>query len=447
MNPRALERLVLTALLCVVATAGLATGAAGQQVPGLGRALPAPLVEIRVLELALWQWIALLLLVAAAAGAAWLVAFLAARVARPVLARLAPGQEGRIVDASLGPARLGVAVGLVSVGLLALGVAPPVQAVLAVLERALVIIAVTWLLVRMTNLMASVVTDRLVAQGRASVITVVPLGRKAVKGVVLTLAFIAILQNLGVNVTGLLAGLGIGGLAVALAGQKTIENLFGGVTLITDQPVRVGDFCRFGDTLGVVEEIGLRSTRVRTLDRTVVSVPNAEFASMQLENFARRDRTWFRIQLGLRYETTPDQLRYVLVEVRRLLYSHAKVDPLPARIRFAGFGAHSLDLEVFAYVLTRDVDEFLAVREDILLRLMDIVEGAGTGFAFPSQTLYLSQDPGLDAAKRRAAEARVEAWRARGELCLPEFPPEQVEALRSTVDYPPAGSAQGRVSR
>ena len=239
-------------------------------------------------------------------------------------------------------------------------------------------------------------------------------------------------QNLGYEITAVLAGLGVGGLAVALAAQKTLENLFGGVTLIADQPVRVGDFCRFGDRVGTVEEIGLRSTRVRTLDRTVVTIPNGQFAALALENYARRDRIWLRAKLGLRYETTPDQLRFVLVEIRKLLYAHPSVTPDPARIRFVGFGDFSLDLEVFAYVRTTDYDEFLAVREDVYLRIMDVVAGSGTGFAFPSQTAYLAHDTGPDEKKLRAAEDRVRAWRERGELWLPQFPEHAIEELRGT---------------
>jgi MscS family membrane protein len=240
----------------------------------------------------------------------------------------------------------------------------------------------------------------------------VPIGRTALKVLVLLFAVLASLQNVGVNVTGLLAGLGIGGLALALAAQKTVENLFGGVSVILDQPVRVGDFCRFGDRLGTVEEVGLRSTRVRTLDRTVVSIPNAEFSALQLENFSRRDRIWLHATLGLRYETTADQLRHVLAEVHRLLREDPRVDPEPARIRFVGFGAYSLDCEVFAYIRTADYGEFLAIREDLLLRIMDIVAASGTSFAFPSQTLYVGADPGLDTARSRAAEAQGRRWRA-----------------------------------
>jgi MscS family membrane protein len=222
-----------------------------------------------------------------------------------------------------------------------------------------------------------------------------------------------VLQNLGVNVTGILAGLGVGGLAVALAAQKTVENLFGGVTLAADQPVRVGDFCRFGDRVGTIQEIGLRSTRVRTLDRTVVTVPNAEFSALALENFAERDRIWFQTVLGLRYETTADQLRHVLAGLTKLLRDDERVDPDPARVRFVGFGAFSLDLEVFAYIRTRDWAEFLRIREELLLEIMDVVAASGSGFAFPSQTIYTAADAGLDEEKARQAIEEVTTQRSK----------------------------------
>jgi len=274
---------------------------------------------------------------------------------------------------------------------------------------------------------------------------VVPLGVKAAKIVVAILALIAVLQNVGINVTGVLAGLGIGGLAVALAAQKTVENLFGGITLILDQPVRVGDFCRFGQKLGTVEEIGLRSTRIRTLERTLVSVPNGQFVSFELENFTARDRCWLQTILGLRYETTPDQLRYVLVELRTMLYAHPMVAANP-RIRLVKLGESSLDLEIFAYVPTANYDEFLAVREDIYLRIMDIVAQSGTSLAFPSQTTYTASDSGIDEAKRAAAEARVREWREAGTLYMPDFPADTVSALDGTIRYPPSGSATAKSS-
>jgi MscS family membrane protein len=412
----------------------------------LGDYLPPAFFEIRFFELALWQWLALVL----AAAAAWAVGSLgtvvAVRIVGPLARRAAPVLGDRLVSVGTGPLRLALAVFLFFVVSPLLNLSISAQQFFREVEKALMIVVVAWVVLRATDVLAELATERLRGLGRPTAIAVVPLGRKAAKVVIVVLAVLAALQNIGVNVTGVLAGLGIGGLAVALAAQKTVENLFGGVTLLVDQPVRVGDFCRFGDRLGTVEEIGLRSTRLRTLDRSVVSVPNGHFSSLELENFTLRDRIWLNTTLGLRYETTPDQLRHVLVGIRRMLYAHPRIDSEPARIRFTSFGAYSLDLEIFAYVRTSDYDEFLAVREDVYLRIMDIVAESGTGFAFPSQTTYFARDTGLDEAKRRAAETQVQTWREQGSLCLPHFPPETVTALDGTLEYPARGAAVGRRS-
>ena len=244
-----------------------------------------------------------------------------------------------------------------------------------------------------------------------------------------------------VSYTSVLAGLGIGGLAVALAAQPTLQNMIAGFTLFADSPLSVGDFCRYGDKLGTVEEIGLRSTRIRSRDRTVVSIPNSAFADMQLENFTKRDRILLHAIINLRYETTADQLRFVLAELRRLLISHPKIHPDPARVRFVGFGSHSLDLEVFAYVCTSEYDEYLAIREDVYLRMMELVLKSGTGFAFPSQVNYLSRDHGIDASLTKEAEAAVAEWREKSRLPFPDFAPAEVRHLDGRLDYPPEGSA------
>ena len=162
-----------------------------------------------------------------------------------------------------------------------------------------------------------------------------------------------------------------------------MENFIGGIILFVDKPVRVGDFCRYGDKVGTVEEIGLRSTRIRSRDRTVVTVPNADFSQMEIESFAERDRILFRHNMELRRETTDDQLRQVISNVHELLLEDDRIDDDPCRIRLIGYGQYSIDLEIFAYVLTDEFDEFLAIREDLLLRISGIVQRIGTAYAIP----------------------------------------------------------------
>ena len=245
---------------------------------------------------------------------------------------------------------------------------------------------------------------------------------------------------LGVPVVPVLAGLGVGGLALALAAQSTIENFLGGLTLFADRPVRVGDFCKFGDKLGVVEEIGLRSTRVRTLARTLVTVPNAEFAKLHLENYTKRDQMWYHPRLQLRYETTEDQIRYILVEVRKILYAHPKVSPDPARIRFVAFGSYSLDLDIYAYIEVTDYGEFLEVSEDLNLRIMGIVKKAGTGLAIPAWRSYVQEGEELDTQRIQDTEKKVKTWKETKTLYIPKFPEEKIEELQGSLDYPPEGS-------
>ncbi len=174
-------------------------------------------------------------------------------------------------------------------------------------------------------------------------------------------------NQLGVPLVPLVASLGVGGLAVALAARPTIENLIGGIILYTDRPVRIGDFCSFGDNMGTVEHIGVRSTQIRALDRTVITVPNATFADMQIINWARCDRMLILATIGLRYETKPEQLRYVLVKLREMFLAHPKIDNATRRIRFLGYGSSSLEIQIRVYALTRDWNEFYAIQEDVML--------------------------------------------------------------------------------
>jgi MscS family membrane protein len=247
-------------------------------------------------------------------------------------------------------------------------------------------------------------------------------------------------ESFGVPVAPLIAGLGVGGLAIALAVRPTLENIIGGFILFADKPVSVGDFCSFGDKMGTVEEIGLRSTKLRALDRTIVTVPNAEFANMQLVNWARCDTMLIRSVIGLRYETKPEQLRYVLVKLREMFFAHPKIDPDTLRIRFVGYGTSSQDIQIRVYATTRDWNEFYAIQEDVLLRIGEIVTESGTGFAFPSQTLYMGRDQGLDKERSTEVIQQVDRWRRTGQLPFPRMASAHRDRLANTLDYPPRGS-------
>jgi MscS family membrane protein len=272
-------------------------------------------------------------------------------------------------------------------------------------------------------------------------------------GILATLVLLIRAANdVGVPVYGIVAGAGVSGLAIALAAKTTLENFMGTLNLYADRPVRVGDLCRYGEDpspdwqrIGYVEEIGLRSTRLRGLDRTVTTVPNAEFSNMHLVNLTKRDRMLLQTTMGLRYETTRDQLRFVLAELRELLHAHPRTfhtaeDRDKIRVRFDGFGDYSLNVRIRVYIKTSSVYEFLAIKEDILLRVMDVVEQAGTGFAFPSRTLYHTRDGGLDHERGAEAEKRVREWASAQTLPFPDMAEDERKRITDTLDYPPAGS-------
>ncbi len=256
------------------------------------------------------------------------------------------------------------------------------------LTALLTIAAIAWLLMRLGGEIEAIVVRRMATSNTAT-ISLLRVGRRCVDVLVIFVAILAIFRHFGIDPTPALAGLGVGGIAVALAAQKTLENVIAGASLIFDQAVRVGDSLKMGEIVGTVDHIGLRSTRIRTLDRTVISVPNSQIASASLETLSARDKFWFHPVLGLRYATTPDQLRTILDGIRRLLISHDSISQESVRVRFIRLGAFSLDVDVFAYVFATDWNQFLEIQEGLLFNIADIVSRAGTGLAFPSQTMYV----------------------------------------------------------
>jgi MscS family membrane protein len=247
-------------------------------------------------------------------------------------------------------------------------------------------------------------------------------------------------SELGVPLAAVVTSLGVGGLAFAMAARPTLENLIAGVTLYLDKPVRVGEFCQYNDVLGTVERIGLRSTRIRRWGGNVLSIPNSQFAELQLDNYNDARYIWIRQRLRLRYETTPDQVKFILAKLREMLFSHPKI--LLPRVRLIGFYEDALKIEILAYTDTGVWAEWHAIREDVFLRVLQIVEASGTRLALPSQTTYFARDDGVDDEKKRAAEEQVHEWTEKGELPFPNMTEEQLEALKGSLDFPPRGSIE-----
>lgn len=408
--------------------------------------IPPAVARIEWRGVSLGQWIAVVLLGLLAYLVSHLITAIIARLLHLATRRRLSDYGEGVLAAFVLPARIYLAVLLFIFAGQQLGISIVVRQYFGELTVIVAWAAVLLFGWRLVTIVGAVAESHVTERENFGALAAILLFRRAAKIAVVVIGIIIVLNTLGFDVTTGLAALGIGGLAVALGAQKTIENLVGSLTLIFDQPVRVGDFCKVGDTLGTVEHIGMRSTRIRTLQRTMVVIPNGDFSSQKIENFAPRDMFLFNPILGLRQETTPDQLRYLLVELRALLYAHPKIDPEGPRVRLLGLAQGALRLEFFAYIFGTDFDDFMEVQEDLYLHILRIVAESGTDFAFSSQTIYLTEDRGTAPDKTAAAEDRVRQWRERGELHLPKFDPQRIDELRRTICYPEAGSSAHRAA-
>jgi MscS family membrane protein len=352
------------------------------------RHLPQPLVDWKLFDTSIWVWIALAVLAGVLAPLSKLVSRPALRLAEGLSRRFSWHLDRSALELFAWPLRMLLSIAVFRVGIELIGPSALLRLYFARIVTFLFFMALARLCMAIVD--ASIRRLRTVLESKRQTFSysALPLASRFLKITVLLLTIAAILGAWGYDTTTILAGLGVGGLAIALAAQKTIENLFGGVAVITDRPVAVGDFCKFGDLVGTVEDVGLRSTRIRTLNRTVVTVPNAEFSTMTLENFSKRDKMWFHITLNLRRDTQPGQVRSLLQSISRRLQEHPQVEIGVLPVRFIGVGIYSLDVEVFAYVLTPNYDEFLRIQQELLLWILDAVQAAGAALAVPTQAYF-----------------------------------------------------------
>jgi MscS family membrane protein len=352
--------------------------------------MPQFLTDKRLGHVRLAEWLAILL----GLPAFYFVTVIINRLLTPPFGRLAqrrvPRPDGTLPDPIPAPARL-LLVSLAGRWLFAwLPLSLLVRQTLTNAASVISLIALTWLVVILVRVLERFLLRRLPAAERSGTVSLLRVGRRILEILISLAGTLAVLRYFGVNPTPVLAGLGVGGIAIALAAQKTLENIIAGASLIVDQAVRVGDALRVGPIEGTVEHIGLRSTRIRTLDRTVISVPNGQIANMSLETLSARDKFWFHPTVGLRYGTSDAQMRLVLEGIRHVLVRNVSVETASVRVRFLRLGASSLDVDVFAYVLAMDWPHFLEIQEELLMRINDIVQDAGTEIAFPSQSLYVT---------------------------------------------------------
>ena len=382
--------------------------------PQLEKRLPKFLVKTRLLGMPLWQWIAIVLFAPVALLLGWLAAMLlrfCSQRIRRALGLATPTEPLR----RFGPAAVLGAVIIHYYFVYLIEASILYRQYYRNLLLILLAFAIYWAITRLNYWLSLRMWNQLTNRGMYAERSLVSLTRRVLDVVIFFLIALLVFKNiLDWNLTAALAGLGIGGLAIGLGAQKTFENMMGGISILTDRAVLVGDACRIGDQRGIVEDIGLRSTKLRTEERTLVSIPNGTVATATLENFRLRDKILFRQTVRLRYDLAPDHVRYVIEQLREVLVQHPKVEAASARVRLLKLGENAIEVEIYAYILTREYREFLGVQEELILQAMDVLESSGAAVALPTQTTMVTRDAWIDPQKAAAAQKAMEKSRDPG---------------------------------
>jgi MscS family membrane protein len=339
-----------------------------------------------------WHWIVLPILAFLAWGLGRGLRSMLGSAVRGLTKRTATSLDDALLGSIGPPLTLILGIALFATGAALIQITREAIQFVRVFTRPILVFAVFWALWRSVPVLVAWATTRSWAVSSPSARNMLSIASNIFRGVIVALGIIAVIAALGYPVTTVLAGLGIGGLALAFGAQKTVENVFGSVSLAVDQPFRIGDFVKVEDFVGTVEDIGLRSTRFRTLDRTVVSIPNGKLADQRLESFEVRDRMRLATTIGLTYDTTQSQMKTVLAGLERVLRTHPHIWPDAVVVKFKEFAASSLDIEIMAWFNVPTWGDFQVCRQEVLLGFMGVVEEAGAGFAFPTRTVHLVQE-------------------------------------------------------
>ncbi|HOB52723.1 MAG TPA: mechanosensitive ion channel family protein [Acidobacteriota bacterium] len=392
----------------------------------IGDYLPSALLSVSFAGLQLWQWLAILMGLAAGWALAKVLERVLIVIGRVIARRTRTNWDDELVRVFDGPLCLVLWGLLLRPVSLWLSLTPTAEIIILRGAEILSLVGIGWLLFRIVDIVG-IHMARPGVSGSAVGASFATIMGRFLKALVVVIVLLGGLSAMGVEVTGFLAGLGIGGLAIAFAAQKTIENLFGAVSIAADRPFRLGDYVDVDGVEGTVEDMGLRSVRIRTMKRTLVTIPNALAAGVKIINYSVRDRMLYNPVLGLEAATSADQLALVIDEIKRMLHADPRIFPDAIRVRFRGFGPSSKEVEVVAWVLTTDWHEYTGVAEELNFRILDIVQQAGSGFAFPTQTVLHAPADTPDPAGRTAAAAEVARRRQQGDWTLPE-PSDELKA-------------------
>lgn len=376
--------------------------------PRLEKELPSSLVTNHFLSMPLWQWLAIFLFLPLALMVARLITF----VAQGLWRRTHRGDESEASQKQpfwrFGPVTLLLAAVLHYQFVYLIGTSILYRQYYRGVILIFLAIASYWVITKVTRAIAQQIAATFATRGMLAERSIVSLVRRVFEVIIFLFITIAVLHDLGLDVTTALAGVGIGGLALGLGAQKTFENLFGGVSILFDKALQVGDTCKIGSQIGTVEDIGLRSTKIRTPERTLLSIPNGTVATANIENFRFREKILSQQILRVRYEMSPGHIRYVLEQIRALVQRHPQVETEGSRVRVARFAENALEIEFFVYILERDYNRFLEIQEGLLLQVMEILENTGAVVAVPSQSTVVTKQEWINPEKSRAAQAAVQ---------------------------------------
>lgn len=389
------------------------------QYPKIEKHIPQSLIENRFLAMPLWQWLAILLAAPIMLLLARLVTLAGQTALRWRQRRRGETPGPRHPFFRPDPVALTLAIFFHYWFVAYIGT----SILYRLYYRRIVLIlfgaAFYWILTRVTRAISRRIGLSLGNRGMYAERSIVSLTRRFIEIVLFLFAVLIVLRALGVDVTPALAGVGIGGLALGLGAQKTFENLFGGVSVLFDKVIVAGDVCKVNNQTGTVEDIGLRSTRLRTADRTVLSIPNGIMASSSVENLRFRDKFLCQQVIRLRYDLSPDHVRFVLGEIRQLLLKNPKVEDASSRVRFIRFAEYALEVEIFCYILEGEYNAYVETQEGLLLSIMDAVEKAGAVIALPTQTTIVTQDSWVDPEKANAAAEKARSANGPGARRIP----------------------------
>jgi MscS family membrane protein len=252
----------------------------------------------------------------------------------------------------------------------------------------LLIVLTTSVLRRSITVFSDRARLKLLGVDRRHTASMLLLGERLLKALLVIAAAFAMLTVIGVDTKTALTGLGIGGIAVAFGAQKTIENLLGGILLISDRAIAVGDPCSISGRMGTIEDITLRSVRMRTIEQTLLLIPAGSLSQENIENFRSRTKMPMTVTIRLQYSATQTQISMIRDEIYKTVTDDVRVEASSARVNVTDFGQWAIELQVWAYILTSDIQKFNAIRHELLLQMAHVVETAGCRFALPSQTIY-----------------------------------------------------------